>query len=192
MVGFAAAAPEDGSLVVLEGDWNEGCLEQPRLLRNWRTGCGRQRGWEGGNAADGLMREPGGEASRLLDRGVGRGLRGRAKAMKAIRGWFDDHGFIEVQTPQRVVCPGLDVHLEAFASPPRFLITSPEYQMKRLLVGGVPRLYQVVGCFRDDERGELHNSEFTMLEWYRAFATVEQIMEDTERLIQRVAQELSG
>lgn len=127
---------------------------------------------------------PGGDVRRFLGGGVGRALRARAEALRAVRGFFDRRGFLEVETPVRVPCPGLDPHLTGLAAGPgRYLITSPEYQMKRLLVGGVPRCYQLARCFRGDESGRLHESEFTMLEWYRAFAGVEAVMADTEAIV---------
>ncbi|MDZ4064164.1 MAG: EF-P lysine aminoacylase EpmA, partial [Coriobacteriia bacterium] len=111
----------------------------------------------------------------------------RALALREIRAWFDERGFLEVETPQRVPSPGLDLHLDAFESDGAYLITSPEYQMKRLLVGGLPRIYQLVHCFRAGERGDSHNSEFLMLEWYRAFAGIDDVIRDTEEIIARVA-----
>jgi lysyl-tRNA synthetase class 2 len=93
-----------------------------------------------------------------------------------------------------VVCPGLDTHLDAFeiANSDRYLITSPEYQMKRLLVGGVPRCFQLARCFRHGELGGRHNPEFTMLEWYRAFAELEDVLRDTEELVRAVVRSLAG
>jgi lysyl-tRNA synthetase class 2 len=75
---------------------------------------------------------------------------------------------------------------------PRWLITSPEYQMKRLLAGGLPCVFQLARCFRKDERGERHEPEFTMLEWYRAFEGSAELMRDTERLVSKLALELAG
>ncbi|MCU0690324.1 MAG: EF-P lysine aminoacylase EpmA [Polyangiaceae bacterium] len=132
------------------------------------------------------------EHGRLFEHGVGRNLVLRAAALRAIRDWFDREGFVEVDTPQRVVSPGLDLHLDAFESGDRYLVTSPEYQMKRLLVGGMPRIYQLVHCFRDGERGAWHASEFLMLEWYRAFAEMHDVVADTERLIAHIATRANG
>src|SRR5262249_25480713 len=70
--------------------------------------------------------------------------------------------------------------------------TSPEYQMKRLLVAGMPRIFQVAHVFRKGELGQRHNPEFTMLEWYRAFSEVDQVMGDTEELVRGVALALTG
>ncbi len=120
-------------------------------------------------------------------------LRERAHLLDRIRRFFDARGFSEVQTPAMVSSPGLDVHLDAFeiagasgpvdASAPRWLITSPEYQMKRLLGDGWERIYQIVPCFRRGEVGTRHNPEFTMLEWYRANEGVDDVMRDTEQLV---------
>jgi lysyl-tRNA synthetase class 2 len=86
-----------------------------------------------------------------------------------------------------VPSPGLDVHLDAFEtnanSQVRYLSTSPEYQMKRLLAAGHERIFQIVRAFRRGELGAVHNPEFTMLEFYRAHAGVQDIMRDTEQLV---------
>jgi lysyl-tRNA synthetase class 2 len=88
------------------------------------------------------------------------------------------------------------VHLAAFEvqgmRAPRWLITSPEYQMKRLLAGGLSRIYQLARCFRKDERGERHEPEFTMLEWYRAFEGADALMRDTEEIVAALALALRG
>ncbi|NUP10104.1 MAG: EF-P lysine aminoacylase GenX [Polyangiaceae bacterium] len=128
------------------------------------------------------------DVARLAERGVARTLRARSEALGALRSLFSSMGFLEVETPAIVPCPGLDTHLDAFevttaSSSPRYLITSPEYQMKRLLVGGVPRCFQFAKSFRKGEVGARHNPEFTMLEWYRAFGSVEDVMDDTERIV---------
>jgi lysyl-tRNA synthetase class 2 len=119
-------------------------------------------------------------------------LRERAAVCAGSRRFFDARGFVEVQTPVVVPSPGLDVHLDAFEvtggdrGAPRWLSTSPEYQMKRLLAAGWSRIYQVAPCFRRGELGARHNPEFTMLEWYRAGAHVAEVMGDTEQLVAAV------
>lgn len=168
------AAPSDGSLVVIDAVWRHGRLTEARVVERHAVVGGSK------------------EASRLLDRGVGHALVQRALALRELRAWFDERGFLEVETPQRVPSPGLDLHLDAFESDGAYLITSPEYQMKRLLVGGLPRIYQLVHCFRAGERGDSHNSEFLMLEWYRAFAGIDDLVRDTEEIIGRVATVLNG
>ena len=123
-------------------------------------------------------------------------LRQRAAVMTAIRAYFASEHFLEVETPLAVPSPGLDVHLDAvearpFTSP-RWLATSPEYQMKRLLVGGLQRIVQIGRVFRAGEVGARHQPEFTMLEWYRAFAGAANVMRDTEELVASVAQTVLG
>jgi lysyl-tRNA synthetase class 2 len=114
-------------------------------------------------------------------------LRERAALMAQVRAFFVARGFLEVETPLLVPSPGLDLHLDAFEvktlAAARYLITSPEYQMKRLLGDGYERVFQLCKCFRKGEHGERHNPEFTMLEWYRANAGVEDVMRDTEQLV---------
>jgi lysyl-tRNA synthetase class 2 len=135
------------------------------------------------------------ETDRFGRRGVGKALRGRERGLGAVRELFAREGFLEVETPAVVPSPGLDLHLDAFEVGPGeagYLITSPEYQMKRLLAGGVPRCFQIGHCFRRGEVGDRHNPEFLMLEWYRAFAGVDDVVEDTERLVRFVALRLSG
>jgi lysyl-tRNA synthetase class 2 len=132
------------------------------------------------------------EHDRLFRLGVGRHLESRARTLALIRAWFAAERFLEVDTAQRVPSPGLDLHLDAFQSEDAYLITSPEYQMKRLLAGGLPRIYQLAHCFRRGEDGPWHNPEFLMLEWYRAFAGIDHVIEDTERLVVHVVSALSG
>lgn len=129
------------------------------------------------------------DVARLRDGGVAARLRERSRALAAVRRYFEEQGFLEVETPSLVPCPGLDLHLEAFgvvAEPARYLITSPEFQMKRLLVGGLPRVYQLARSYRRGELGVHHTPEFTMLEWYRAFAAMDEVVRDTEALVEQV------
>jgi lysyl-tRNA synthetase class 2 len=132
------------------------------------------------------------DVERFLEDGVGLNLRDRARALAAVRAFFGARAFLEVDTPLLVPSPGLDLHLDAVQADGGFLITSPEYQMKRLLAGGVPRQFQIAHVFRAGEKGERHNPEFTMLEWYRAFAGVDQVMRDTEELVTALVAEFSG
>lgn len=117
----------------------------------------------------------------------------RAALYREIRAFFDERGFLEVDTPALVPSPGLDVHLSAFGvqdvdgSHTGFLTTSPEYQMKRLLARGADKIYQLARSFRAEEHGRLHEREFMMLEWYRANASSEDVMRDTELLVRRIA-----
>lgn len=126
-------------------------------------------------------------------------LAARAEIVRGARAFFESRGYLEVETPIAIPSPGLDLHLDAFEAfathveggattrdERRFLSTSPEYQMKRLLVDGHTRIFQITKAFRAGERGERHNPEFTILEFYRAHAGVEDIMRDTEQLVARV------
>lgn len=119
-------------------------------------------------------------------------LLARAGALASAREFFASRGYVEVETPVAVPSPGLDLHLDAYAlegegdRPRRYLSTSPEYQMKRLLAEGAGKVYQITRAFRAGERGERHNPEFTILEFYRPHASVEAIMRDTEQLVARI------
>ncbi len=130
------------------------------------------------------------ETALLSQRGHGQRLVERATIMARVRAWFASQRFIEVETPSVAVCPGLDLHLAAYEARDAtsleslgFLVTSPEYHMKRLVVGGVPRCFQFARCFRAGESGSRHEPEFTMLEWYRAWATMDALLADTEAIV---------
>jgi lysyl-tRNA synthetase class 2 len=119
-------------------------------------------------------------------------LQARELIRAAMRGWFAEQGFVEVETPILQVAPGAEVHLAGFATEwktpdgtgrIRWLHSSPEFAMKKLLAGGVPRLYQFARVFRNAEGSALHHPEFTMLEWYRARAGYETIMQDCAALL---------
>ena len=115
----------------------------------------------------------------------------RARVVSAIRRFLEDRKFLEVETPSFVRCPGLDAHVHSLAEVHLpdgvyHLITSPEFAMKRLLSGGLPRIFQLARCFRADEHGRLHEPEFTLLEWYRAFASWGSMLEDTEAIVRAV------
>jgi lysyl-tRNA synthetase class 2 len=117
------------------------------------------------------------------ERLAGRALEVRARVLEIVRAFFRERGFLEVETPLLVAAPALEVHLDALRAEGGWLITSPEYQMKRLLAGGLERIYQVCKCFRGNERGAHHAREFTMLEWYRAGQDLDAIRADTEQLV---------
>ncbi len=108
----------------------------------------------------------------------------RAAIVKGIRRFFDDAGFLEVETPVRIAAPAPECHIDC---PPvgtgGFLRASPELQMKKLLAAGAERLYQIGPCFRDGEKGKRHNPEFTMIEWYRKGADYGDIKKDLTDLL---------
>ncbi|MFH0953386.1 MAG: EF-P lysine aminoacylase EpmA [Verrucomicrobiota bacterium] len=116
----------------------------------------------------------------------------RAKVLQAIRRFFVERKFLEVETPVRLKAPAPEVHIEAEASGDYFLRTSPELHMKRLLAAGYERLFQVGPCFRRGEKGQIHHPEYTMLEWYRANADYHHILVDARALITFVAREVLG
>jgi len=119
-------------------------------------------------------------------------LEARARIRRAVRDWFDGQGFVEVETPARVRSPGQEVHLQAMpAGEAHWLITSPEYHLKKLVAAGMPRLYELGRCWRAEETGPHHATEFTMLEWYRAEAPLAALADDCEALV-RVAFRAAG
>jgi len=110
-------------------------------------------------------------------------LLARATILKAVRAWFDAHGFIEVEPAMLVASPGAEVHTDAIAADGGYLHTSPEFAMKRLLAAGETRIFSLGKVWRKGEHGALHAPEFTMLEWYRADAPYTDIMADCAALV---------
>ena len=109
-------------------------------------------------------------------------LRIRQQIIHGIREWFELHDFIETETPLLVSAPSPESQFSPIKTDSGFLITSPEFQMKRMLTGGFEKIYQLARCFRKGERGPLHNPEFTMLEWYRSNEALEVLMSDIEQM----------
>ena len=126
----------------------------------------------------------------------------RAGFWRLSRGFFASEGFVEVDTPALQVSPGLEPHLRAFATQlhdprdgstrRRYLHTSPEFAMKKLLAAGMPRIWQLAHVFRDGERGPTHHPEFAMLEWYRAGASWRDLIPDCRRPAARVPAQAAG
>ena len=111
------------------------------------------------------------------------------RIVRSIRQFLDDSEFVEVETPALQVSPGLEPHLSAFRTeleaPGRagsagalYLHTSPEFAMKKLLAGGMERIWQIAPVFRNAERSRTHHPEFRMLEWYRAGEKSAALIED--------------
>jgi lysyl-tRNA synthetase class 2 len=165
-----------GELVVVEGRYDGRELLDATLLE--RAHYAEPRG--------------DGDWARFAWRGVAKHLQARARALGALRGYFARERFLEVETPLRVPAPGVDLHLDAIPASGGYLISSPELHMKRLLAAGFPRIFQVARASRRDELGVLHEPEFCMLEWYRAFAGLEEVLEDTQQLLREVALGVSG
>jgi len=114
-------------------------------------------------------------------------LRLRAEIIQAIRRFFIDNDYIEVETPCRIPAPAPESHIDAVPSGNWFLHTSPELCMKRLLAAGYPRIFQICRCFRGQERGSRHLPEFTMLEWYCTGIGYFEMMEQCEDMIRFAA-----
>ncbi|WP_242340944.1 MULTISPECIES: EF-P lysine aminoacylase EpmA [Anaeromyxobacter] len=128
--------------------------------------------------------------------------RQRARLATEVRRFLGGLGYEEVETPTLVPAPGMEPHLSPFEAPfvpegggaarPLWLITSPEYAMKRLLAEGFPRIFQLSRVFRNGEISRTHNPEFTMLELYRAGTDYEGVMQDLERLLEACARAVAG
>ncbi|HEY4220227.1 MAG TPA: EF-P lysine aminoacylase EpmA [Myxococcota bacterium] len=127
-------------------------------------------------------------------------LRTRSDALFAVRAFLKARGFLEVDTPLLVPGPGLEPHIDPLSSSvrtdfnaapvERFLITSPELALKRLLAAGNERIFQLGHVFRDGERTKRHLPEFTLLEWYRAGGTLDDLVNDHEQMFAAVAEAL--
>jgi elongation factor P--(R)-beta-lysine ligase len=123
-------------------------------------------------------------------------LLARGRIQAAIRRWFEAEGFIEVDTAALQLSPGNETHLHAFATEligpdgarrPLYLHTSPEFACKKLLAAGETKIFTFAPAFRNRERGALHHPAFTMLEWYRANAPYERLMDDCAMLLHLAA-----
>lgn len=123
-------------------------------------------------------------------------LKQRAKLIAAIRQFFYQRDVLEVDTPAMSQATVTDIHLHTFKTEfvgPGFadgqilyLMTSPEFHMKRLLSAGSGAIYQICKSFRNEESGRYHNPEFTMLEWYRPGFDHHQLMDEMDELLQLI------
>jgi lysyl-tRNA synthetase, class II len=121
----------------------------------------------------------------------------RGRTIASVRRWFDAHGFVEVETP--VLQP---LYGGALARPftthhnaldrDLYLRIATELYLKRLVVGGIDRVYELGKDFRNEGISHKHNPEFTMLEWYEAYADYQDIARELEELVSTVAQEVLG
>ena len=120
----------------------------------------------------------------------------RAKLIEEIRRFFTDRGLLEVETPVLSEFGVTDVHLATFStefispfgeqSKTLWLSTSPEYHMKRLLAAGSGPICQIGKVFRNEEAGNRHNPEFTMLEWYRPHFDMYRLINEVDDLLQQI------
>lgn len=134
---------------------------------------------------------PGSEVYRMPQERLD-GLRARGQVLHEIRSYFAEQDFLEIEPPTLVPAPGLEVNIKAVEADGGYLITSPEFAMKRLLASGLERIYATCRCFRSEEEGPQHCVEFTMLEWYRAWSDLEAIMKDTEQIVCRAIRAVRG
>ncbi len=112
----------------------------------------------------------------------------RADLLARVRRYFEVRSVVEVDTPALSATTVTDPHIASIAvSGERYLSTSPEFAMKRLLAAGYPDIFSICRVFRDEERGRLHLPEFTMIEWYRRGFELEDIVRDTLALIAFIA-----
>ncbi len=129
-------------------------------------------------------------------------MKKRSEIVFGVRNFFRDRDFLEVETPIMVAYPDTEPTIDPFGTElikndgskhRAHLITSPEYSCKKLLAAGYERIFEVARCFRNGELwGGTHNPEFTMVEWYRANQDYRAVMEDTEHLVQYLANKMFG
>ncbi|MBL8763485.1 MAG: lysine--tRNA ligase [Phycisphaerae bacterium] len=116
----------------------------------------------------------------------------RSRIVARMRRFMEDRGFLEVETPMLQTLAGgaaarpFVTHMNALGLP-LFMRIAPELYLKRLLVGGLPRVFEINRNFRNEGLDKQHNPEFTMLEAYQAFGDVETVMELTESLVRDAA-----
>ena len=115
------------------------------------------------------------------------GLRARATVVRALHEGLWAEGFLELHPPVLVDGPALEENLEALTAHDGFLHTSPEFAMKRALAAGLPRIYAITECFRGEELGRHHGTEFTLLELYLQNANYVDLIGVVEPLIRRAA-----
>jgi len=134
------------------------------------------------------------DPSSLLERetlaGKKQNLWLRAALVQAIRHFFTERKYLEVETPYLIPAPAPELHIDAIRADGGFLHTSPELCMKRLLAAGYPKIFQICRCFRQGERGRRHLPEFTLLEWYREDTNYLALMDECEEVVVFILEEL--
>jgi len=114
-------------------------------------------------------------------------LKARAELNGSVRAFFVARGVLEVETPVLSSHATVDRYIESFRTADgRWLQTSPEFAMKRLLAAGSGPIFQIARVFRLEEQGRHHNPEFTMLEWYRPGFSMPQLMDEVEALMHQL------
>lgn len=121
----------------------------------------------------------------------------RAAMMQAIRKWYTDHGFLEVETPVLQPLYGganarpFTTHFNALDTT-MYLRIAPELYLKRLLVGGYERIFEITRNFRNEGMDTRHNPEFTAIETYQAYGDIEDVIQQTEEIVQACAMACYG
>jgi len=123
---------------------------------------------------------------------INKNLKIRARTVQAVRAFFIEKGYLEIETPCRIPAPAPEEHIDAQISGNWYLQTSPELSMKRILAAGYPRIFQICKCFRQNERGSKHLPELTMLEWYTLETDYFDMMAQTEDLIGDVVENINS
>ncbi len=116
----------------------------------------------------------------------------RMNYLKTMRIFFENEGFLEVETPIRIKSPAPESNIETFKSEDYYLIASPELQMKLLVMAGYDKIYQITHCFRKENCSSLHQTEFTMCEWYRIGSSIDDLMKDCEMIVKMEIDQISN
>lgn len=115
----------------------------------------------------------------------------KSRLFSAVRIYFEESGFMAVETPVMIDAPAPEEYIEAPSVGDMFLRTSPELQMKRMLAAGFEKIYQIGSCFREGEVGQFHRVEFSMLEWYEVDADYNDLMTFTFGLLREISMSLN-
>ncbi len=121
----------------------------------------------------------------------------RSKIVEGIRRYLNDRDFMEVETPMLQIIPGgatakpFETHHNAL-DVDMYLRIAPELNLKRLVVGGFERVFEINRSFRNEGLSTRHNPEFTMIEFYQAYATYHDLMDTTEDMLRTLAQDVMG
>ncbi len=114
--------------------------------------------------------------------------------VSAVRNFFQDRDFLEIQTPSLVICPGTEPSLDVFSTELKigsrreslYLPTSPELHLKKTLARGAEKIFEIARCYRNGEKTSRHLPEFLMLEWYRSYDNLSSIQNDVEKLVEKM------